>query len=199
MHGKDDSLFDRLFDQHRRLTRHVISRLLDAIVPGEVDDVIHIVYGRGRRAFRPETAATFKAWILRIARNEAIGRFRACKRGVRLNAVAGRIQLDFQEDAAASADPFSALLRKQRLDLLRGAIDALEKPLSRDVLRLRFLQGLSYDEIATALQIPPGTVMSTIHRSKQEIETWIRARQRQETLARSRLPRPQNLYGHAHP
>ena len=47
-----------------------------------------------------------------------------------------------------------------------AAIGALEQP-QRNVLLLRFVEGLSLAEIATALDIPLGTVKSHIHRGRE--------------------------------
>lgn len=65
-----------------------------------------------------------------------------------------------QETATPAAD--------ERVDAARETIAALE-PLQREILDLRFAQGLSYAEIAAALGIPVGTVRSRLHHAVAEV------------------------------
>lgn len=55
-----------------------------------------------------------------------------------------------------------------RIDAARETISALE-PLQREILDLRFAQGLSYAEMAEALNIPIGTVRSRLHHAIAEV------------------------------
>jgi RNA polymerase sigma-70 factor (ECF subfamily) len=47
-------------------------------------------------------------------------------------------------------------------------------PRYREVLVLRDYQDLSYDEIAVALKIPRGTVMSRLHRARRRLQELVR-------------------------
>ncbi len=64
-------------------------------------------------------------------------------------------------DVAAPADD-------ERVEAARETISALE-PVQREILDLRFAQGLSYTEIAEALGIPVGTVRSRLHHAVAEV------------------------------
>ncbi len=55
-----------------------------------------------------------------------------------------------------------------RVEAARETISALE-PVQREILDLRFAQGLSYAEIAEALSIPIGTVRSRLHHAVAEV------------------------------
>lgn len=57
---------------------------------------------------------------------------------------------------------------RERLQRVLDAIGCLDHPL-RSVLVLRFVEGLSIDEVAAALDLPPGTVKSHIHRGRQRL------------------------------
>jgi RNA polymerase sigma-70 factor (ECF subfamily) len=54
------------------------------------------------------------------------------------------------------------------VEAARETISALE-PVQREILDLRFAQGLSYAEIAEALGIPIGTVRSRLHHAVAEV------------------------------
>lgn len=58
--------------------------------------------------------------------------------------------------------------RDDRVEAARETISALE-PVQREILDLRFAQGLSYAEIAEALSIPIGTVRSRLHHAVAEV------------------------------
>jgi RNA polymerase sigma-70 factor (ECF subfamily) len=68
--------------------------------------------------------------------------------------------------------PAAALMRKQLLEQLARAVDQLP-PAARETLLLRELEGLSYAEIATALGIPKGTVMSRLHYARKQVQKWL--------------------------
>jgi len=59
-------------------------------------------------------------------------------------------------------------IRDDRVEAARETISALE-PVQREILDLRFAQGLSYAEIAEALSIPIGTVRSRLHHAVAEV------------------------------
>lgn len=62
--------------------------------------------------------------------------------------------------------PVQQAAGREQLSLVLAAIGALEQP-QRNVLLLRFVEGLPLAEIATALDIPLGTVKSHIHRGRE--------------------------------
>ena len=62
--------------------------------------------------------------------------------------------------------PVQQAAGREQLSLVLAAIGALEQP-QRNVLLLRFVEGLPLADIATALDIPLGTVKSHIHRGRE--------------------------------
>lgn len=72
--------------------------------------------------------------------------------------------LPFDSQAAEVAAP----AEDSRVEAARETISALE-PVQREILDLRFVQGLSYAEIAEALGIPIGTVRSRLHHAVAEV------------------------------
>jgi RNA polymerase sigma-70 factor (ECF subfamily) len=118
--------------------------------------------------------ADLKTWIYRIALNQARNRWRWWKRRrrdatVSLDATAG---LDAQPlDALlrdAGASPEQETLLREREMVLRRALRALGRSY-REVVVLRDVEGLTYEEIATTLEISIGTVKSRLSRGRQEL------------------------------
>jgi RNA polymerase sigma-70 factor, ECF subfamily len=68
--------------------------------------------------------------------------------------------------------PAASLMRKELLEHLAQAVERLP-PAARETLLLREVEGLSYAEIATALRIPKGTVMSRLHYARKQVQRWL--------------------------
>ncbi|MBI3615775.1 MAG: sigma-70 family RNA polymerase sigma factor [Candidatus Omnitrophica bacterium] len=69
--------------------------------------------------------------------------------------------------------PGEDLVRKEEIHLVRKALSALEEG-DFQILVLREFEELPYDEIAKRLKIPPGTVMSRLHRARQTLADRLR-------------------------
>ena len=122
---------------------------------------VHAEIARSLPGFRGEAAPT--TWAHRIA-VRTLARF-ARRRRARHEREPNASDLALDIDSAAVAgfmhEPFTRLAARERTARVRDAIDALS-PLLRDALVLRVLEDLSYSEIATALELPLGTVKSRI-------------------------------------
>jgi RNA polymerase sigma-70 factor (ECF subfamily) len=114
-------------------------------------------------------AASFRTWLFRIARNRVLNRQRSSARGD-----AAKVLLSAGgEPAPASAE--DRIARAQLADALERAVSRLPSTLS-DVYHLRS-SGLSYEEMATVLEIPLGTIKSRMNQMvkvlREELEPWI--------------------------
>jgi RNA polymerase sigma-70 factor (ECF subfamily) len=111
-----------------------------------------------RSAARLADPAACPAWVYRIARDRA---FRELRRKSRAPAPLGD---DEPADAAAEDEEFSA----EDAARIHAALDQLP-PEGREVLVLRFLEDMSYEEIAGVVGCPVGTVRSRIHYAKRAL------------------------------
>jgi RNA polymerase sigma-70 factor (ECF subfamily) len=113
------------------------------------------------------------AWVLSLSRNLCIDRYRRRKRERSFRFVS--------DDAVApllhsNDDPAADAIRKERLKLLFSALAEIPEDLA-EILVLRDLDGLAYDEIGSALELPEGTVKSRLFRARAEVAKKIRERQ----------------------
>lgn len=122
--------------------------------------------------FRGE--ADLKTWLIRIAINESRNRFRWWKRRrrektVSLDAPVGESQTMLGETVSSSAaNPEEAILRQERETRLSKALRSLPD-IYREAVILCDIEGFSYEEIASVLEINIGTVKSRIARGRVEL------------------------------
>ncbi|MFI5403761.1 MAG: RNA polymerase sigma factor, partial [Planctomycetota bacterium] len=74
---------------------------------------------------------------------------------------------------ARAASPEDAAVSRESLALVAAAVAALPEE-SREALVLRDVEGLSYEEIAAALEVPVGTVRSRLHRARSLLRDRLR-------------------------
>ena len=111
-----------------------------------------------RHVGRLADPAAFPAWVYRIARRSGPAAL--------AEALAGIDDVIEETIAARSSEPVFTAEDAQRV---HAALDELP-PEHREVLLLRFLEELSYEEIARVVGLPLGTVRSRIHYAKRGLK-----------------------------
>ncbi len=111
-------------------------------------------------SFRPDTS--LRNWIYRIAVNAALD-------VLRREPKTPLVDLETLSMPDSSAGPEIVLLEKERALAVQRAILSLTEA-NRSVLTLREYGGLSYQEIAATLNIPPGTVMSRLNYARERLK-----------------------------
>ena len=127
--------------------------------------------------------ANFSTWLISVSRNLCIDHYRSMRR--EHDVVAHDVDASAVATASSTDSPLVALERRDRVSLLRAALDRLT-PSLRTAVMLRDIQELSYQEIAERLGVPEGTVKSRINRGRTELARQIaRLRQHQESSVKS--------------
>ena len=106
--------------------------------------------------------SSFRNWLYRIAVNAALDSLRRQRRTIDAD-------LESLPIADPQDGPEDELLKRERTTLVRTAILSLSEA-SRAALVLREYGGLSYAEIALALDIPLGTVMSRLSFARKQLK-----------------------------
>ena len=120
--------------------------------------------------------ADLRTWLYRIAVNQARNRWRWWKRRRRDRTVSLDAPAREGSDAPLSAalegepgaDPEQQTLSRERERALHAALKSLSRPY-REVVVLRDIEGLSYEEVAVALDLNVGTVKSRLSRGRNEL------------------------------
>jgi RNA polymerase sigma-70 factor (ECF subfamily) len=133
------------------------------------EDLVQETYLRAVRAFGQLTPnSNLKGWLFVIMRNAWLNQLRHNRSGPRF------VELDDEElgfvhlNDRISEDPHVVYLRKLEREQIRAAISDLPE-LYREIIVLRDLEGFSYQEIATMLECPAGTVMSRLGRARAKL------------------------------
>jgi RNA polymerase sigma-70 factor (ECF subfamily) len=150
---------DSLYRGALRLTRN----------PEQAQDLVQDTYVRALRYQHSFEAGTnMKAWLFAIMRNLFWDRFKSShKDDVSLDDVGEFPLYDKLKDSAEI--PEAEVLDKLAAGEVVKAIEHLP-PLHREVVLLVDVEGFSYKDAAQVLGIPIGTVMSRLHRARQQLQ-----------------------------
>ncbi len=170
--GGDRDALEALLREHaadiHRLCHHVLGASEGA--DGAQRALERIVRRIG--SFDP-AKGSFRSWALTVAHNACRDRLR--RRGLERRT----FDADGDEKAAASAGPAPG---PERIALARLEASALAKALEtlpegmRSAIVLFHVHGSSYEEIATTLEVPKGTVMTWLHRGRKRLRAALEAR-----------------------
>ena len=146
-------LFDQLYNLARWLTQ-------DA---SEADDLVQETFAKALRGFSSfQLGTNFRAWMYRILRNS----FLNSRTGLKAT-----VEFDEEDTAvapAAEGTPESLLIQQADRTMVQEALEELPVHF-REILLLCEVEEMSYQEIAEALSVPSGTVMSRLFRARKAL------------------------------
>ncbi len=169
----DVQAFDTLVTRYTGDIYSLLFRLTeDAEEAGDLTQETFICVFQAIKKFRGD--ADLKTWLFRIAINQSRNRFRWWKRRrrektVSLDAPVGESKTPIHETMSGNfANPEEKILLREREQFLSRALRDLPE-IFREAVVLCDIEGLSYEEIASALEINIGTVKSRIARGREEL------------------------------
>lgn len=124
---------------------------------------------RGLETFQFESA--FSTWLYRLTSNACLDFLRAQKRRPTVSLTAEdddgeNVQLDIADPAP---NPEQAALAAEDREMLKTALDSLDDE-AREIITLRVIDDLSYDQIADVLGVKEGTVKSRLSRAREKLK-----------------------------
>ena len=165
-HG-DQQAYAELLNNYRDSLYYIMLKMTSN--PTDAEDLMIEAFGKAFKNLKNYTTEyAFSTWLFRIAANNCIDFLRKSK----------RMQFaDFlsDEDEPASnpfnvpadiPDPEEQIIEKQKIKLMHEVVDKL-KPHYRRLVELRYFSEWSYEEIATELNLPIGTVKAKLFRSRE--------------------------------
>jgi RNA polymerase sigma-70 factor, ECF subfamily len=171
----DKKAFGLLVEKYHRKLGRLLGRMIRD--QAEVEDVVQESFIKAYRAlhnFRGDSA--FYTWLYRIGINTAknylvsMGRRPQVMQEVEIEDVEN---FDDGGEMRTMDTPETAMMTKQIAQTVNDTVASLPEEL-RTAITLREIEGLSYEEIATLMQCPIGTVRSRIFRARETISEKLR-------------------------
>jgi RNA polymerase sigma-70 factor (ECF subfamily) len=171
----DHAAFRLLFDRyHRRVFAVALGVLKN---PQDARDVVQEAFVKVHKHLGSfQGASSFYTWLYRITMNLAIDQVRrrksarqvdyddALKRDVDDGADPGNLMAEL-----SGADPGKTHSRKELAQKIQAALATLPE-YHRQVILLREVEGLSYEEIAKVMKVPKGTIMSRLFHARRKMQ-----------------------------
>ena len=171
----DKRAFELLVEKYQRKLARLLSRFIRD--PAEVEDVTQEAFIKAYRAlpaFRGDSA--FYTWLYRIGINTAKNYLMAMGRRAPTSTEVEAEDAEGFEEGEQLRDintPESVLLSKEIAETVNATIEGLPEELRR-AIQMREIEGMSYEDIAQAMDCPIGTVRSRIFRAREAIAQQLR-------------------------
>ena len=172
----DQRAYEQLVTKYREpLARHVGRLVRDT---RQVEDLVQEAFIKAFGSLQSYSSAyAFSTWLYKIATNHAIDHLRRKKLPTYsidkpLQTKDGELQIELPD---TTYRPDKHVVADQRNALIAAAIEQLPEKYHR-VIVMRHQQEMSYDEIATALDLPLGTVKAHIFRARGLLYKYLKDR-----------------------
>ncbi len=163
----DEQAYAELLKQYRDPIYYMLLKMTNS--PVDADDLTIEAFGKAFKALPQYTPNfAFSTWLFRIATNNCIDFIRK-QRAVHVsmdNVYHNKDGDEYSVDLPSeSLDPEEKIIQKQNRVMIRNIVSKL-KPDYRSLIELRYFSELSYEEIASELDLPLGTVKARLFRAK---------------------------------
>ena len=173
----DQKAFAELMSRYKKPVYHMILKMIR-----NVDDAEDLTIEAFAKAFKnlakfnPEY--TFSTWLFRIATNNCIDFMR--KKKLNTTSISGT----YKDDAGENVDmefkdnnlnPMEEAIKAQKVALVQSIVTKLP-PKYQTLVKLRYFEELSYEEIAVELKAPLGTVKAQLHRARELLYDLVKNR-----------------------
>lgn len=167
--GGDQKSYAKLLQRYKRPVYHMILKMVR-----NIDDAEDLTMESFSKAFKSlhkfKKDFTFSTWLFRIATNNTIDYIR--KKKINTLSIQNTftdddgqsVSIDVQDDGVLN--PQDEAIKAQKEELVQVFVNMLPAKYQK-LVRLRYFQELSYEEIAVELEAPLGTVKAQLHRARE--------------------------------
>jgi RNA polymerase sigma-70 factor (ECF subfamily) len=178
----DQVAWDRIVRQHWRKVFNLAYKFVGR--HDEAEDLTQDIFLKIFRALHTfDRRANFQTWLISISRNLCIDHYRSVRK--ERETMAREVDAANLSPVSRERSPHGELEQIDLRQLIQQGLAELP-PALKEAVELRDLRELSYQEIATQLRLPEGTVKSRINRGRLEL-----ARQLRRLQARTPVRRPE--------
>lgn len=166
--------YESLMRKYRKSVYHLTLKMVRN--PDDADDLTLEIFAKAFQALpKYQAVFAFSTWLFRIATNHTIDFVRRNNR-LRTQSLSTGIALGEGESlvpdvASPEPDPQQAYMRQQRIELVQRLVEMLP-PKYLMLVRLRYFDELSYEEIAQQIDAPLGTVKAQLHRARELLSAF---------------------------
>ena len=160
-HDGDADAFDTLFDRYRAPVYN-FARVMLGHADGAEDVLQETFLTLARAGNHYQPRGRFKPWLMRVTRNLCLNRIQS---HLARQQIAATTSLDLVQPPAPQPTPAEEVERAEHIALLRRRIAELPDR-QREAIVLYAFEQMPYRDIATALDVPIGTVKTLIHRAR---------------------------------
>lgn len=171
----DEQAYAMLMERYRKPVYHMVLKMVR-----NVDDAEDLTIEAFAKAFKNlhkfKKDYTFSTWLFRIATNNSIDFIRKKK----LETMS--LNTSYQDDSGSNVtidvkdknlDPQELAIKTQKIELIQLFVTKLPAKYQR-LVRLRYFNELSYEEIAKELDAPLGTVKAQLHRARELLQDLVK-------------------------
>jgi RNA polymerase sigma-70 factor (ECF subfamily) len=171
----DEQAFAMLMERYRKPVYHMILKMVRNVDDAE-DLTIEAFTKAFKNLYKFKKDYTFSTWLFRIATNNSIDFIRKKK----LDTMS--LNTSYQDESGTnmtidvkdkSLNPQEEAIKAQKIELIQLFVTKLPAKYQR-LVRLRYFNELSYEEIAKELEAPLGTVKAQLHRARELLYDLIR-------------------------
>lgn len=165
----EERAFTEMMDRYGDKIYSFVGRMIG--FGAETDDAVQDIFVKIFKSLdRYEgTRAKFSTWVFAIARNHAIDILRGRKDVVSLDKMQDELGFDIENGRSDVEEIFE---KRLTLDRIEVEVSRMREDY-REIILLRYLEGLSYKEISEVLDIPIGTVKTNLHRAREHLREKI--------------------------
>ena len=166
--NKSERAYAELMERYRDSIYFMLLKMVNS--KDDADDLTIEAFGKAFKKLEQYTPNyAFSTWLFKIASNNCIDFIRKKKKHTfSLNRTiegdeGGEMELDIKSD---ELDPEEVMMKEQKIEMMHNVVDKL-KPRYKTLVELRYFKEFSYEEIATELDIPIGTVKAQLFRARE--------------------------------
>mgnify|MGYP003691662095 FL=1 len=166
--NKSERAYAELMDRYRDSIYFMLLKMVNN--KDDAEDLTIEAFGKAFKKLHQYTPNyAFSTWLFKIASNNCIDFIRKKKKNTFSinktieNDEGSELEIDLKSDAL---NPEEAYVRKQKIEMMHEIVKKL-KPRYRTLVELRYFKEFSYEEIATHLDIPLGTVKAQLFRARE--------------------------------
>ncbi len=178
---KDQKAYAELMSRYRDSIYFMLLKMINN--KDDAEDLTIEAFGKAFNRLHQYTPNyAFSTWLFKIASNNCIDWIRKQKK--KLLSIDAPIGTDDGDEMhielkGTGPDPADVAIRNQKNEVMREVVDKL-KPRYRQLVELRYYQEYSYEEIATELDLPLGTVKAQLFRAREFLQGLLE--QRKDTI-----------------